>query len=464
MYWALLLTLLGLLCGGSYLYGPRYSIGAVSLLSLLVPTWLQTTLFGLPFDIRMVVAIASLVVVLIYHKEFFRTGLLPWGMYFGDLAVIGIAIVQCLSDWAAGGAIPIVALRSYGEWCIPYFVGRFAVATYGDAKALTHVAVLVSSLLAGTALFESVSGINLYEVGVGPRPTELAPRDDQRFGFKRAFGPVRHPIFLGAVLLLLLPWQMGFATDDSSGSRNVARWAAPLLGAAGICSTVSRAPVLCVGLMLLVIAFLAFRKLRTPILAVVACCALFLGIFWQQSFGTFIRLSNEVRSQTFNSVTIDGETLPYSSTMSRIYVFQLFRPALMQTGLLGFGTERVTGFPVNVPVKPENRDALEKLKTIENTYLLLVLRLGWLGLIAFTTASVYFVVAAGLVSMADKSTGEFMFSASWVGVMGSMLFLMITVWMPHDYGFLYLVSGGVVSSLWASHVYPGNKSINRGRL
>jgi hypothetical protein len=470
MYLALACIVLGALGAGIYAFGPRYAIGATTLLALLIPTWMQTALFELPFDMRMVAAIASLFVVLIFRQTFFATGLLPWGIHWGDAAVVAIVAVQCLSDWSAGGNPLGVGLRAYGEWCIPYFVGRFCVSSLDDVKALTRIAVVVAAIISALAVCESISHVNPFEALFGERPPDLTPPVDLRFGIKRAFGPVKHPIYLGVLQLLLLPWLIAEASTAGSKRLPYWKWLWLALSFAGICSTASRGPLLFVVLAYGVIVFVIFQRVRTFLIAIAVCLVVGGALFHSQLFDLFIRLSKESRDQTYRSVVIDGRRLPFSSTMSRIYAFQLYRPALAQTGPLGFGTERVTGFPVDIPLKPENREALELMPTIENAYLLTTLRLGWLGLIAFAAATLFFAAAPIAPLAGEKSAAEFMFLASMIGVMVAMLLVLQTVWMPHDFGFVYLWTGGILSSLFAEHRArqrqspPGSSAALRGRV
>lgn len=452
---SLFVCLLLILAGLIYFGGPRFAIGAMGLIVMLTPKWVMFEVADLPIDLRMSLAVVCLCVVLCQPRLFFSTGLLPFGFYFADVALISIAVVQCLSDWIAGGSSWGVLLRSYGEWCVPYFVGRFAIASMDDAAKLVRVGVIVSTLLAGAAISESVTRTNPFEAVAGDRPEEMAYRGMHRFGIKRAFGPTMHPIFLGVVFLLLLPWQVGYACTTTASGSGAWKWSLPLVSMIGIACTTSRGPMFCAIFAMAAVTFLLFKKMRKYMLAMGGCAVILVAVFWQQSFQSFIKASSEERQQMYHTVEIDGKQLPYSSTMSRVYAFRLFRPALLNTGLFGYGTEKVTGFPIReVPIAPENLEALETLKTVENNYLLIALRLGWLGLIAFTAFTLSLIAANVLQLKLLRQGFDYMLIAIWAGVMTSMIFCISTVWMPHDFGFLYLYSGGIVASLYAYSQRP----------
>src|SRR5262249_7842415 len=146
----------------------------------------------------------------------------------------------------------------------------------------------------------------------------------------------------------------------------------------------------------------------------------------------------EEREALYRTVTINGKTRPYTGTRSRIYAFELYQPALMQTGLFGFGTNRTTGFPINVPLRPGDEGALMQMPTVENAYLLMALRLGWLGLAAFGASVAAFIYSSfqafnGLVAKAERA-----FAALLLSVFVTTALALVTVWMPHDYGFVML--------------------------
>jgi hypothetical protein len=426
----------------------RFAVGSCILFSFALPTWIGITFFGLPFDFRVLAAIIVLSLVCVWHRETFKSGLLPGGFGRTDWAVLSLVAVHCLSDWWHGGQLLLVPARAYGEWLLAYFGGRFSCLGLNDLRRLAPIAIGVSTFLAGTACIEATTRVNLFEVVAGERPVELAPRHTERLGLKRAFGPVKHSIFLGMILLLLLPWHALGMGAGQSRSQWLGRWLAVALTPLAILGTGSRAAILGV----LSIGAGAAAILRPRYRMIVGAGALLLvllGFMYRAELANAIdRYTQESRRLLHFSITIDGVELPFTGTMNRLYIFRLYRPAVMQAGLLGYGTERTSHFPMDVPIAPENKPALEEMPTIENAYLLLLLRFGWLGLLAFVAVVVEFNICA--ISLAKSfhrfAAGDY-FSISAIALFCVSL-LLCTVWMAHDFGFTLLWTGGVLASLW----------------
>jgi hypothetical protein len=87
------------------------------------------------------------------------------------------------------------------------------------------------------------------------------------------------------------------------------------------------------------------------------------------------------------------------------------------------------------------------MPTIENTYVLLALRLGWVGVALFGAVLACFIYNAWRATTRIHAAAERSF-ASWLcGSLVGVAIVCATVWMPHDFGFVLLWTGGVVTSL-----------------
>jgi hypothetical protein len=446
--YVLSLTLLSLaFVAGWRLGGARYAIGQATLLSFLIPTWLILPVFGLPIDVRLVSAIVCLLTVLFKRTVFFRRGLLPHGLVGADFCMAAVLVIHCLSDWLAGTSPIIVPFRAYGEWLIPYFLGRFCVMELGDLRPLSSVALWVLLILGLLCAIEAITGVNLFETLAGNRPLDLSAREAARFGLKRAYGPTIHPIFLGLLLMLLMPWlsllwllplrwfQHAAVAGTAAISSISLLWTGSRMVIAGALASVATA------------SFCLLPRYRWPL--GIGLVLATVGGWWfaEPIIETVMRASGESRALVYQTVQIDGQALPYSSAMSRLYAFRLYRPALMRAGLFGFGTERCTGFPIRVPLAPGNAAALDVMPTVENTYLLLALRLGWLGVTAFVAALSCFIYNALRAAIRIHAAAERSFSAWMCGSLVGVAIVCTTVWMPHDFGFVLLWTGGAVTSL-----------------
>jgi hypothetical protein len=437
------------LLGTAWKYGVRFAIGSAALVSLLAPTWLRVDVVGLPIDAKTCAAIVCLLLVCFNRQACFRHGLLPYGFVAADYALIALAIVQTLSDWLALDSPLVAPLRAYGQWLVPYFLGRFCVLDTNDLRKLAPVAIAVCTLLSLCAVVEGLAGINLFELAVGPRPVVLAHRgiELERLGIKRAFGPTEHAIFLGVLLLFFSPWHALQWLDARATFRRVGQIANVFAWGLAMCFTGSRAVIGALAMTAAAGLFAMTPRIRWFVGGGILCVAMVLFVYSAQLVEYSMRVTHE--SSSTQTIVIDGIRRDYNGAMNRIYIFELYRPALLQTGLFGFGTARTTGFPFNVPVGRGNEPALDRMPTIENAYFVMVLRSGWLGLAAFCAAIGTFVWSSFQAFRDLHAQAERGFAALQMAVFLATILILATVWMPHDFGFMLLWSAGIASSLGA---------------
>jgi hypothetical protein len=428
-------------------HGVRFAIGATTLASLVAPTWLIVHLFGLPLDITITSAVVCLLTVCFKGSVFFRRGILPYGFVNADLCLIALVGIHCISDWIAGGSLVIVPFRAYGEWLVPYFLGRFCVMETADLRRLAAVATGVLVIIALFSVAEALLRVNLFESLVGERPLDLAPRDSERFGLKRAYGPTKHSMYLGVLILLLLPWlSLRWLLPNGWLNKCSVAFAASVSSVA-LLMTGSRMAMLGTASALAVASFCFFARFRW--LIAVAFVVILTATWWFSDplIEYAMRLSGESRSLIYHTIEIDGQKLPYSSAMCRIHILRLYRPALEQAGLFGYGTERTEGFPIRVPIGKGNEEALRMMPAVDNAYLLIALRFGWLGVSALIAAMASFILNAFIAALHIRAQAERAFACSLCGSLLGAALVCATVWMPHDFGFLLLWTGGVATSL-----------------
>jgi hypothetical protein len=368
----------------------------------------------------------------------------------GIIDLLGLALlgVHVASDWLNDGIEWTVPLRAYGEWAVPYLAGRLAIQRIDDARGLLPVVLVVSLILGILSAVETLTGVNLHELAFGDRPVDQFPRDASRLGWKRAFGPTMHPIYFGTLQVLLFGWTL-YAASRARRRRGPRWWrATPWIAAAGVFFTISRAPLLAIGVILYGTAFLTaprFRSILTAVLVVAAIGA----IAARQPLLDAIHLwggDRPIVKKTARTITIGDEERPVSSVMTRVYFFEVYGLAMRRAGWLGFGTERTTGFPPRVPIGPQHAETLEQVWTVDNAYILLVLRFGYAGCTVFSA-----FLAAALCKLAWRGGQPLVPGQSYLASAAAALFagllLLSTVWMPHDFGFWLLWSIGAASGL-----------------
>lgn len=435
---AAVVLLTGLTLWTAWKRGPNAAVGFAAATSLLGPAWISREIFGQPIDLVLAVVGGSLVMYCLHKKSVIRARPIPL-----DYAMMVLVLVHLLSDWTNTGFSFGVIARAYGEWALMYLAGRVTVQSLEDARDIMPFIVVVGSVLALLSVFEAVAGINLFEMVVGPRPTVVGgtPRDAMRWGLKRAFGPTRHPIYLGVLLLLLLPWLM-YAASRTRRKAGPGWWVVtPAIGVAGILACGSRAPIIGVAVLFYVVAVLRLPQWRKPLIGLGGVAAMLIVMMPSLFLEGLHQWSGEKRGAT---VKVDGDDREYSATLNRVRVLEVYAPAIKKAGLLGFGTEATTGFPINVPVGPQHVATLKKTRFIDNGFVLMLLRFGWAGLAAFLAVSGLLIANQAKMSMTSRAQGQF-FSAALAGATAALMLVLLTVWLPKEFCQLFLWTAGLTA-------------------
>lgn len=418
--------------------GPGVALGAAVLLSFLAPGWVEMEFAGLPFDIRLSVAIVALIGFAVHPSTNVWSPLtLP------DLVIAAMVILHVTSDMIVDGFSMGIPLRAYGEWALPFLAGRYAIQNTDDLRKIAPWATTVLVLLSLEAIFEVLTGINVWEFLFARRPGEFVPYLGRRWGFMRASGTAISPIFYAMVLLLVLPWlSVTFSNPESRGGRWKAAIAA-LLTISGMCATISRGPI--AGLMIAVgmYGIIRVRRLRW-VGASVLTAAILCTVIWPKEVIDLARTG--VRDQHLNQETVqlDGEELEYSGSLTRLLLFRAYSRALRHASFLGYGTEAVRVFPPNIPHLPRKSEAIHLMRHVDNAYVLIGLRFGWLGIATFCLLHLATFGTAVVLSQSPELRGVCTWIASVVAGAASVL---LTVYFAYDFSFVYLWTCGIVAGL-----------------
>ncbi len=431
-------------------FSPQSAIGWVVVLSWLIPAWIMLPLFegakgsivGTGIDVKTAVSTICLLVYCVMPGRTF-----PIRLVNCDYAMLVLVACHFASDTHNDGFSWIVLGRMYVEWYLPYVVGRVALQSRQDASRLWIALASVGLLMAVASVVEGFTDINVFESLFGIRPEEGASRDAARWGIQRAYGPAMHPIYFGVMQLMLMGWA-GVATVRAFKKRACALWVFALIPmSVGIAATGSRGAVLGVIAGFAGGAFCFIPRARLAVGLTVGFLAISAVTLQEPIIRQFEKWSGENRKE----IIINGEVTLQSSVRSRFNLLTVNRIALKRSGLLGFGTQAVTGFPINVPVGPMEAQALKDVKFIDNTYILLTLRFGYLGAGAFILAALISLWQSYYVG--NQYPGE---SPQWhCYCVGSSLFAALlvlgTVWMPYEVGFIVVWTFGTSSGLMLAH-------------
>ena len=446
MWVGCLVFLMVILCWKAWQGPPSTAVGYVAVLALLFPTWLQSEIFGFEIDLRVASGIIALCVYCLHKRSVFNTKLVAV-----DFAVLMLVIVHVLSDFTNDGPSIVPLLIAYGEWIVPYLMGRLALQRWDDVERLVPIAVLVCVMLSLESVYESLSHQNVFEIIFGACPDEK--KYLFRSGIMRAFGPTMNPIYFGSLILGLMPWTIFAAWLGLNRNGSVWYMATPIITFIGIVCTMSRAPIL--STIPLVITILAYTmpKWRITLLTTVI---IFIAVFssnpkivldWMHRWTGDYHTQSESRAK----IHINGEEVDYSSTLHRVYLFKVYGTAMRRAGLLGFGTVRTDEFPPNVPMGADHDvETQKRLWCVDNQYILYILRFGYLGLLCFLATALTAMLAYRSIEHSNSRRQRFFAAAMTSGIVSTLLIL-LTVWMPQDFGYwlIWTIGGsaGMLSSL-----------------
>lgn len=449
MWLTCLLPLLAILAITWWKAGPNRAIGVMVGLSLLVPSWVTQEIFTYPVGISVSIAAASLGAYCLHREAVFKVRLV-----FVDWAMMALIATHICIDWAYQGFSLTVVVRAYGEWFVPYVAGRLAFRNSEDIRALLPLMIVVIIVFAITSAVQGLTGLDLAQVfyGIGEIDRNAAHLD--RWGIHRAYGFVKNPNYFGVLQLLLFPWSI-YAAARALNHKGPSLWLLmPFVTAVGVFFPMSRAAQggLIVSALLAWMITIKRRNAAIAVLAItVATC-----FVWQSdsainlidAWGGDLRGWLGKPTQKRPKIKIGEDEYSSTSTSKRIHTFDLYKTAMRKAGLFGFGTEAVTGFPVNVPMGQQDLYTLKSIWTVDNAFLLIGLRFGLAGMLCFFVLSAATAFIWVRITLRSSVTpGIRAFSAGMSGVSIAMMLVLLTVWMPNDFGFWFVLMWGAAAGL-----------------
>lgn len=418
--------------------GPVAALGAAMVLSFAFPVWIKQDVFGLPFNVRTSIAAVTMLGYALHPR-----GKIISPLTLLDFCIAFLCIAHISADTFATGFSPALPFRAWGEWALPYISGRFAIHNRHDLKSIAPWVVGVLAFLGIAACIEAVARVNPFEFVFGNRPVELANRSAERLGLKRAFGPATHAIYFGMLMAVLMPWLVCLWQSFESRRMRVTTAVAGAIACAGTVCTVSRTPVMTVLVMASLVVALRYRFFRWP-----------LGLSLALAIGGLMTFPAEITDAVsrwtgggdhVRLIEVDGQVAEYSSSRSRLLILPAYREALIKAGPTGYGSEALSTFPPKIPYMQGKADLSDSMKIIDNGYVVLTLRFGWIGgcclLLLFLTA-----VTTGLSLHSDRP-GELLPGtvASLLAVIASLSVLLVS--MNYDFGLPMLWTIGILSGL-----------------
>ena len=437
-------------CVFLYLYirkGPVAALGAAIVLSFAFPVWLKVEIAGMPANIRTAIACIAMFGYICHPK-----GKILSPLTMLDCCIAMLYLSHIWTDSFATGFTPSLPFRAYGEWALPFVAGRYAVRDRADLHWISKWVTGVLLILSFVSIIESTTKVNLYETVFGNRPVEMAIRSMERFGFKRAFGPTMHAIFFGMFIAILTPWLTClWKSSDLRDNRSIAIWVG-LTTFAGILATVSRTPVLTILIAAGLLTTLRIKALRWPLGVFVALAISVFAAFPTQVTDTVSRWTGGFERQRM--IEIGGEAVVTSSSRSRLHVFHAYLDEMIKAGPFGYGTIATDGFPPRIPGLESRMKSENLFKTIDNGYVLLALRFGWIGSV-FLAVLLATSVWTGFLLYSENPEQLFPAAVACLLLVIAILSLWL-VWLSYDFALPMLWTIGVLSGLVSAQKRSAN--------
>lgn len=436
--------LLALALALSYKSRPAVAFGVVIPITWWIPSWSGVEVYGELLTVKAIVGMVLLVTYSFLPKATFPRRLIPC-----DYAVIGLIVVAIVSDLIHNGFGLMPFARAYIEWFIPYLCGRLAFQQREDLVWAWPVLSIVGLLLAFEAAIEAWFSVNPYEWVFGLRPLEGVSRDAQRWNFKRAYGPCLHPLYFGVLLAWFFAWQI-HAAWRAVLNRSSLLWLFPFcLGAIAPLATGSRGPMIAGVIAFIGILFFSLPKLRWGMIATAGAIIILLAVNQERVLSMLDNWSGETdHGRQLKELTIEEKSDKYSSARARLTLFRIYREPLLKAGFVGYGTAAVTGFPINVPIGSDQAEVARDVWSLDNTYMLITLRFGYLGLGCFLAMILLSLWQVIRVFDAERGRSIAWFAACLAGATLSAAWLIFGVWMPMDFGYPFLWGIGATSGLY----------------
>ncbi|KAA5539289.1 O-antigen ligase family protein [Roseiconus nitratireducens] len=430
-------------------------LGVGLALSLLAPTWCVWTFEGTRIDTTAVIAVVLLILYCFHSGANIFSGL---GLC--DVAMVALVVWQCVVDFRYEGVSWWVPARAYGEWGVPYFAGRLAMIRRGAVPSLAPWFVGVTITITVLAVVESITGCNVWDTVITPIDDSVTRPLGRRYDLLyRATGPVRHPIFLGIVFGLLSPWAVSLC-GRSSGSWRRWGWVGFAAVVIGVLSTVSRGPIL--GLLIGSLAWMSVSS-RKACYAIAVLCILVGAVVYARWDSVMQTIDYGIESsQRGKIVTVDGQAEVFTGTNNRLFVWRVYGPLVLQGGAFGYGSEATSTFPPEIPGLPSDEKSRQRLGIVDNSFVLIGLRLGLVGLAIFIVLILLALwESVRWMETADTLLAEgasLYFKTAFCSIL-SVSLVLVTVYFEWDFSFWFLFHLGTVGGLVSAR-----KLSLRGRL
>jgi len=410
--------------------------------TLAVPAWFHLSFRSVDLGAITGVGLATVLATLFRPFEGTRS---RWVIL--DLLLLFIVLSATISEVVNRTLIPGTIFELLRSWIFPYLLGRLCMEAWPEMKRSLPVIVVLATILAVFAIVESLIQVNLLAVVSGKKWDLLDKGEGFRWGLKRAQGTANHPIYLGLLLALTLPWLL--VAGRAAGRGETPNWwrFAPLLVILAAFLTVSRSAHLAILIVLLADQFFRKPNYRVPMIAISVVGGLAFFVFREQVLDIFGAYAGE---GTFgeDTVKIYGVEHDYTGTRHRDLLLDAYAEGIDRADWLGFGTQ-LQGMP-----KDPEMDI--RFKSIDHYYLQHYLRYGYLGTIAFIAFAIAGAWNLGRAAWSRNGPWSEL-AAPMFGAFVAVALIVRGVALSFDFGAMWLFVAGIAASLQASRLAEADK-------
>ncbi len=402
---------------------------AMMAIALSIPVAINFQIRSISLDARMILAVFVAFLFLMRPPDFLaKRRPVP-----ADYALLILIVVLISSEFSNRTVTPFGFAYVALIWVPPYLLGRLFVAESRDLKHVMGPVCATAVLWSFLSVVEGVSHVNLWQTFGGVQMENDIT--EVRYGMKRAFGSQAHPISWGVTLALVLPLMIEAARLAKRGEGPKWLVAAPWLMIPGYIACGSRAVQLMALLIVVANLYFLFPRARPGILWVV----LGLAVAFFAFRGDIVELvSASVEDLNHPEyIVIDGEIHVYTGTKHRDLLFLVYKDAMADAGLLGYGNPLQ-----NIPLDPYV-DA--RFISVDNHFLHIYLHNGALGLVFFCVFLT--CVMGNLLAVIVRGGDEVGLALTIFGAMVGMVITFRTVWMDMNFGWFFMLLCGISGTL-----------------
>jgi hypothetical protein len=432
MFMVLSITLIALIAVQTYARGARSGLWWGWLVALLlVPSWMIVRFGALTIDLRTVAAVTGLVGVWLFGRRLVHHTWLA-----ADFLIGGLVAIQIASEFQSGQFGLLSAAEIARIWLLPYLVGRCFLGSERNIRDVLPAFARTTLVLSLYAVMEAVTHVNPLNELMGKVYGVLEAGEGYRWGLKRAQAFFDHPIYLGFLLVLILPWALVARRLALKGESPLWWKYLPIFVGVALACTASRGPVIAGILTICVSALLTRPRWWVPALGFATVSVAGMLLFQGAVVEGLASIAGGTNEEPVMLVIGDRE-VAYTGTSHRVLLFQVYDHAVGQLEPLGYGSQ-LRG--VNID------DVPERFRSIDCHYLLFLLQRGPLGLGMFVLFAL--VTLGNLASVAWKSAKPSAgLAAGMFGAMALVSVMMISVWLAPDFGAAWLFGAGLAGNL-----------------